>query len=252
MRRPLVVGNWKMNTGRDDAVALAKAIARETGRGSVEVAVCPPYPWIVSVAESVDRATLRIGAQDCSANDDGAFTGDVSAAMLEPWCDLVLIGHSERRSVHGETDEMIRDKLRVAIAHGLDPVLCVGERAEDRAAGNASSFVTDQLDAALSELSASAFASLTIAYEPVWAIGTGATATTEDASEMAAVIRAWLRRRAPGHADTIRILYGGSVSDGSAAGLMAITEVDGLLVGGASLDVAVFSRIIAAASGRAA
>lgn len=250
MRRPFVVGNWKMNTGRDDAIALARAIAREAERGDVEVAVCPPHPWIVSVAESVDRATLRIGAQDCSANDDGPFTGDVSAAMLAPWCDLVLIGHSERRSVHGETDELIRHKLRAAIAHGLDPVLCVGEHLEDRAAGDATSFVTGQLDGALSNFSASAFAFLTIAYEPVWAIGTGVSANPNDASEMAGGIRAWLWKRAPDHVDRIRILYGGSVSDGSAAGLMALAGLDGLLVGSASLDAGSFGRIIAAASGR--
>lgn len=246
MRRPFVVGNWKMNTGRDDAIALARAVAPEAARSPVEVAVCPPFPWIVSVAESVDRAILRIGAQDCSANDEGAFTGDVSATMLAPWCDLVLIGHSERRSVHGETGALIRDKLRAAITHGLDPVLCVGEHAEDRAAGNAAAVVTGQLDAALSDVPHSAFATLTVAYEPVWAIGTGAAATTDDASEMAEVIRDWLRRHAPGHAAVIRILYGGSVSDGNAARLMALSGLDGLLVGSASLDAATFGRIIAA------
>lgn len=250
MTRPLVIANWKMNTGRDDAVGLANAVAHEARGSDADIALCPPFPWIVSVAESVDRTVLRIGAQDCSANDDGAFTGDVSAAMLAPWCDLVLIGHSERRSLHGETDDLIRDKVKAAIAHELEPVLCVGEHAEDRAAGNAASIVTSQLDAALSDLPVSAFASMTVAYEPVWAIGTGAAATTTDASEMASVIRAWLRIRVPEHAAGIRIVYGGSVSDRNAAELMATPTLDGLLVGSASLDSTIFGRIISAVPGR--
>lgn len=250
MKRPLIIGNWKMNTGRDDAIALAKAVAHEVRDAAAEVVVCPPFPWIVSVTGAVDRTMLRVGAQDCSANEDGAFTGDVSAAMLAPWCDLVLIGHSERRSINGETDELIGNKVNAAIAHDLNPVLCVGEHAEDRAAGNAASIVTRQLDAALSELLPSAFASLTVAYEPVWAIGTGAAATTADASEMAEVISAWLRNRVPGHAAGIRILYGGSVSDRNAAELMAAPALDGLLVGSASLDAAIFGRIIAAVPGQ--
>lgn len=247
MRQPFVIGNWKMNTDRDEAVALARAVAHEVGESAAEVAICPPFPWIVSVAESVDRTRLRIGAQDVAANEDGAFTGDVSAAMLAPWCDLVLVGHSERRSIHGETDALIEDKLNAAIAHDLHPVLCVGERATDRDAGRAASFVTGQLNAALSDFPESDFASLTIAYEPVWAIGTGAAATTSDASDMAHVIRAWLRTRRPEHAAAIRIVYGGSVSDRNAAALMAAPEVDGLLVGGSSLDPAMFGRIAASA-----
>lgn len=250
MRRPLVIGNWKMNTGREDAIALATAAARQAREATAEVAVCPPFPWIVPVGESVDRTALRIGAQDCSATDDGAFTGDVSAAMLAPWCDLVLIGHSERRSMHGETDELIGKKLEAAVTHDLRPVLCVGEHAEDRAAGHAASIVTGQLDAALSGVPVSAFASLSVAYEPVWAIGTGAAATTADASEMAVAIRDWLQERAPGHSAEIRILYGGSVSDRNAAELMALPMLDGLLVGSASLDATIFGRIIAAAPGQ--
>lgn len=250
MRRPLVIGNWKMNTGRDDAISLARDTARESRDAAAEVAICPPFPWIVPVAEAVDRKVLRIGAQDCSANGDGAFTGDVSAAMLDPWCDLVVIGHSERRSVHGETDELIGNKVTVALAHNLDPVLCVGEHAEDRAAGNAASIVIRQLNAALSDLSGSQFGSLTVAYEPVWAIGTGEAATTADASAMAEVIRAWLRDRASEHAPAIRILYGGSVSDRNASELMRVSELDGMLVGSASLDAAVFGRIIAAIPGQ--
>lgn len=249
MRRPFVVGNWKMNTDRDGAVALAEAVARSAREAAVDVAVCPPFPWIVPVAESVDRTLLWIGAQDCSPNDDGAFTGDVSASMLAPWCDLVLVGHSERRTIHGESDQTVEAKLRAAVAHDLHGVLCVGEHLADREAGNAAAIVTGQLGRALSSLLPSgASGTVTIAYEPVWAIGTGAAATPGDAAEMANIIRAWLRHRDAASADTIRILYGGSVSDGNASELMGIEELDGLLVGSASLDAAIFGRIIAAAS----
>lgn len=247
MNRPFVIGNWKMNTGRDDAVALARSVADAAEGATVDVAICPPFPWIVSVAEALDRTQVLVGAQDVSANEDGAFTGDVSATMLAPWCDLVLIGHSERRSIHGETDVSIRNKLNSAIAQDLHPVLCVGEHAGDRDAGRAVSVVTDQLDAALAECSDSGFAALTVAYEPVWAIGTGAAATTDDAADMADVIRTWLRTRTPEHAAAIRIVYGGSVADRNAAALMAIPELNGLLVGSASLDPVMFGRIIAAA-----
>lgn len=250
MRRPLVIGNWKMNTDRDGAIGLAQEIAHQARDASAEVAICPPFPWIVPVVESIDRTALRIGAQDCSSNDDGAFTGDVSAAMLAPWCDLVLIGHSERRTVHGESDEIIAGKLRAVIDHGLPPVLCVGERAGDRDAGNASGIITGQLDAALAGMTGDVFETLTVAYEPVWAIGTGVAATPGDAAAMAALIRDWLRNRIPEHAGAIRILYGGSVSDGNAPELMALPELDGVLVGSASLDAAIFGRVIAAASAR--
>lgn len=250
MRRPFVVGNWKMNTDRDGAVALARAVASNAQDATAEVVVCPPFPWIVSIAESVDRNTLRIGAQDCSQNDDGAFTGDVSAAMLSTWCDLVLVGHSERRTIHGETDETVSAKLRAALDHDLHAVLCVGEQMQDRKAGKAASVVTSQLDSAFALSGGSgASGTVTIAYEPVWAIGTDAAATPGDALEMANVIRAWLRDQDPATADTTRILYGGSVSDRNASDLMAVDQIDGLLVGSASLDAAIFGRIIAAVSG---
>lgn len=239
-----------MNTDRDGAVALARAVASNAQDSPAEVAVCPPFPWIVSVAESVDRNTLRVGAQDCSQNDDGAFTGDVSAAMLSTWCDLVLVGHSERRIVHGETDETVRAKLRAALGRDLHVVLCVGEQMQDRMVGNAASIVTSQLQSAFAASGESgASGTVTIAYEPVWAIGTDAAATPEDASEMASVIRTWLREHDPASAGTIRILYGGSVSDRNASELMAVDQIDGLLVGSASLDAAIFGRIIAAVSG---
>jgi len=238
-----------MNTDRDGAMALARAVASSAEGATAEVAVCPPFPWIVSVAESVDRNTLRIGAQDCSPNDDGAFTGDVSAAMLAPWCDLVLVGHSERRTIQGETDETVGAKLRAAMDHDLHTVLCVGEHMQDRETGRAAAVVTSQLASALTSYpDPEAAGAITIAYEPVWAIGTGAAATPEDASEMANIIRAWLRDRDPVSADSIRILYGGSVTEGNAPDLMAIDQLDGLLVGNASLDAPIFGRIIVAAS----
>lgn len=248
MRHPLIIGNWKMNTTRDEAVALARAVAVAAQNASAEVAICPPFPWIVPVAESIDRSIVGVGAQDCSPSDNGAFTGDVSASMLAPWCDLVLVGHSERRTIHGESDEAVGAKVQAAVTHGLRPVLCVGEHAADRDAGNAAAIVTRQLDAALSRADAAAFEVLTVAYEPVWAIGTGVSATAEDAAEMAKVIRAWLEQHTPGHATGIRILYGGSVSGTNAGELMALPELDGLLVGSASLDAERFGQIINAAA----
>jgi triosephosphate isomerase len=248
MRRPLIVGNWKMNTTREDAITLAQDVATAARDASAEIAICPPFPWIVSVAEAVDRSILSIGAQDCSPHDNGAFTGDVSATMLAPWCDFVLVGHSERRTIHGETDEIVGSKVKAVIARDLRPVLCIGEHKEDRDAGNAIAVITGQLGAALSELPDAALETLTVAYEPVWAIGTGVPATADDTSEMAEVIRSWLRQRIPGHADAIRLLYGGSVSDSNAAELMALPELDGLLVGSASLDAGIFGRIVAVAS----
>lgn len=253
MRRPLVIGNWKMHTNRDSAVALARSLVPVAREAAAEVVICPPTPWLVAVAESVDRSILGIGAQDCSRFEDGPHTGDVSAAMLVPWCSFVLAGHSERRADNGETDEIIGAKVGGALAHGLRPVLCVGERASERDAGRAAGVVRGQLGGALGNRSRDTVAridTVTIAYEPAWAIGTSKAATPEDASEMASIIRSWLGNELGGDADAIRVLYGGSVSADNAAAFMDVPELDGLLVGGASLDADAFAAIVGVASAR--
>lgn len=250
-RQPLLIGNWKMHTSLDDALALAQgtaAIADEV-RPSVEVGVCPPFPWIVSIAQKVRGTSLLIGAQDLSTEPDGSFTGDVSASMLAPWCQFVLVGHSERRTVHQESDEVVTRKVRAAREHGLGVVLCVGETAAARAAGRAESTVSGQLESALIDVSSDDAATMTIAYEPVWAIGSGTAATVEEIQAMSGTIRRWLTSRHGLVADGIRILYGGSVSQHNVRELFDAADVDGALVGGASLDRGTFRALVEAAIG---
>jgi triosephosphate isomerase len=211
--------------------------------------VCPPYPWIVSIAQLVRGTSLVVGAQDLSAEPDGSFTGDVSASMLAPWCRFALVGHSERRTIHQETDELVTRKVRVAREHDLGVVLCVGETAEAREAGQAESTVRGQLETALVDLSIHDAATMTIAYEPVWAIGSGEAATIKDIESMSGTIRHWLVERHGAVADGIRILYGGSVSDSNVRELFNAPDVDGALVGGASLDQEKFRALIKAAVG---
>lgn len=246
MRRPLLIGNWKMNTSLDEALALARSSAKaaDNVQPGLDVGVCPPYPWIVPVAGVAKGTRLLIGAQDVSPEADGARTGDVSAAMLSSCCDFVLIGHSERRTIHGESDELIAHKLRRALAQDLGVVLCVGETADQRESGNAASIVTDQLAKALADLPASAFLNVTIAYEPVWAIGSGRAATTVDAQDMAAAIRGWLTTHPGADADRVRLLYGGSVSGNNVREFLDARDIDGALVGSASLDPDRFAALI--------
>ena len=244
-RTPLAIANWKMNTDLETARVLAQA-ARETLDGepiAVEIAICPPFPWIVPVAGVLEGSAVGLGAQDCSPEANGAFTGDVSAAMLAPWCAWVLVGHSERRHGHGEHDALIRRKLEAVLKEGMQPILCVGELEADRDAGRTAEVVQHQVLAALKGLPASAIARCVVAYEPVWAIGTGRTATAGDAQEVAAQIRALLTSLASEHAAAVRILYGGSVKAGNVASLTAGPDVDGALIGGASLDPAGFAEL---------
>ncbi len=250
-RRPLVIGNWKMNTSLDDALKLAQATAgiADEVRSSVEVGICPPFPWIVPIAEMVRETSLTVGAQDLSPEANGAFTGDVSASMLRPWCRFVLAGHSERRTIHRESDELVARKVRVAREHDLGVVLCVGETAEARASGDAESTVGGQLETALSDVSLGDAAILTVAYEPVWAIGTGQAATVEDVQAMSRAIRQWLSSRHGPVAEGVRIVYGGSVSDQNVRDFFDAPDIDGALVGGASLDQARFRALIEAAVG---
>ena len=235
----IVAGNWKMNTGLEDAVALAADVveATQADADAVRVVVCPPAVWLDAVRERVAQSAVALGAQTMNANASGAFTGEISAAML---IDLevayVILGHSERRAM-GERDGDVAEKARAAQAAGLTPIVCVGETLEQRDAGDAESTVLGQIEASLE----GAAAGYVVAYEPVWAIGTGRTATPEQAQAMHAAIRGRLED------DATPILYGGSVKPDNAAELFAQPDIDGALVGGASLEAGSFAAIVAAA-----
>ncbi|HZG07666.1 MAG TPA: triose-phosphate isomerase [Allosphingosinicella sp.] len=246
LRRKLVAGNWKMNGSLAQLAELPAIAAAVRAASGVDVAICPPFTLISSaVARS---GGLAIGAQDCHQNDKGAHTGNVSAAMLkEAGARLVIVGHSERRADQGETDEIVRAKAESALRHGLQAVVCVGESEAERLAGQAISRVTAQLAGSLPELHGEA--ELVVAYEPIWAIGTGRTATPGDVEEMHRAIRQALVGRFGDAGTRIRILYGGSVNAGNAATLFAVADVDGGLVGGASLTAEQFVPIVAAAGG---
>lgn len=250
MTTPLIVGNWKMNTSLDDAVALAKATARASDDAGdrVDVGICPPYPWLIPVADTVRDTSLQVGAQDCAGTVNGAHTGDVSATMLAERCAFTLVGHSERRAQHNETDEIVRAKIQLALDAGLDVILCVGETKDQRDRGQAADIVRNQLRTALADLDAARASDITIAYEPIWAIGTGDAATDQDAADMAGDIRRSLEDLFP--SVSIRILYGGSANADNAAAFLAAEGIDGLLVGGASLVAGTFAAMIAAASMR--
>ncbi len=243
--RPLVVGNWKMNLPPAGGPALAAALAARARAGlPADLAICPPATLLAPVADALAGSPVALGGQDCHAEARGAFTGDVSAAMLRAaGCRYAIVGHSERRAGHGETDAQIRAKAEAALAAGLVPIVCVGETAELRAAGRAFETVDAQLRGSLPEAGG---AGIVVAYEPVWAIGTGETASVADIAEMHARIREALAARGGGGAP---ILYGGSVKPSNAAAILAEMYVDGALVGGASLEAADFLAIAAAAGG---
>lgn len=245
MRRPLVAGNWKMHGSRDSVDALLAALQAAPVRDDVEVVVCPTYVHLSQAVDACTGSGIGVGGQDCSRETQGAFTGEVAAAMLaDLGCRWVILGHSERRSYHAETDALVAAKLGAAVAAGLAPIVCVGETREQREAGEAESVVARQLRGALSDQAS--LAGLVIAYEPVWAIGTGLTASPEQAQAMHAFIRAELGALGLA-ADTVRVLYGGSVKPGNAAELFAQPDIDGALVGGAALVAEDFLAIIAAA-----
>ncbi len=252
MRRPFVAGNWKMNTDSRSSVELAKGVVDGSidlaGR-DVDVAVCPPYVYLQAVARAVSSSSVAVGAQDVYYEVKGAFTGEVSASMLKDvGCTYALCGHSERRHVIGETDELINKKVTAAIVGGLLPILCVGELQSERQAGQTQEVVTRHIRKGLAGLSAEKASAVTVAYEPVWAIGTGLTATPEQAQEVHEFIRGLLADIYDGRlADEIRVLYGGSVKADNAADLMGRADIDGVLVGGASLKVDDFVAIIEAA-----
>jgi triosephosphate isomerase (TIM) len=249
-RLPLMAGNWKMNENHLEAIALVQKLAFTlTGRDydSVEVAVLPPFTALRSVQTLIEGDKLRItyGAQDLSPHDSGAYTGDVSGAMLAKLgCDYVLAGHSERRQYHAESDALVNAKVQAALRWDLTPILCVGESLEVRQSGHQVEHCIRQLDAALSGIPATAVAGMVIAYEPLWAIGTGEVATPEDAQQMSKAIRTRISEIHDSEtALSMRILYGGSVKPGNVAPIMAQPDIDGTLVGGASLDAGQFAQI---------
>lgn len=250
-RTPLVAGNWKLNGTVGESVALARAILHKLDRASsTEVVIAPPYTALHAVHQALGEASrVGLAAQDLYWEDAGAFTGEVSAPLLKDvGCGFVIVGHSERRQLFGETDDTVRRKVGAALSHGLTPIVCVGETLEQREAGKTEAIVLGQLDAALSALDAGGLARVVLAYEPVWAIGTGRTAKPADAQAVHAAIRARLGTRFDaGAASGVRVLYGGSVKPENAAELLGQPDIDGALVGGASLKADSFLAIVAAA-----
>ena len=250
-RRPLIAGNWKMYRGGVEGVALAHQVAAGVrDLASVDVVVAPPFTALAAVAHEVHEVAgdrVGVAAQNLHPKAEGAFTGEVSAPMLlESGCRWVIIGHSERRQFFGETDEGVREKTVAALAAGLRPIVCVGESLAEREAGKTLEVVFRQVDAFAGELAKSPGVAV-IAYEPVWAIGTGKVAGPDQAEEAHAAIRERLRRVSPGLSEKTAILYGGSVKADNAAKLLACPNVDGALVGGASLDASSFLQIVRAA-----
>ncbi len=247
MRQPLVAGNWKMHGSRASVGELLGALVDENLPQQVEVAVCPTYVHLAQAVSLCRGSSVAVGAQDCSHMQSGAFTGEVSASMLvDQGCAWVILGHSERRQYHAESDDLVCAKLAAAVESGLSPIVCVGETREQREAGEAEAVVRAQLQGALT--GHKSVAGLVVAYEPVWAIGTGLTATPEQARDMHAFIRAQLAAIGGIEADSTRILYGGSVKPSNAAELFAMDDIDGALVGGAALVAGDFLAIISAAA----
>ena len=251
-RTPLMAGNWKMNLNHLEAVALVQKLAwtlsdKKHDHDAVEVVVVPPFTDLRSVQTLVDgdRLKLKYGAQDVSVHESGAYTGEISAAMLAKLgVSYVVVGHSERREYHGETDAVVNAKARAALAAEMTPIVCVGEGLDVRKAGEHVAYTVAQVDGSLAGFSAEEVAGLVIAYEPVWAIGTGEVATPEDAQEVCAAIRTRIQEvHGDAAADAVRVLYGGSVKAANVAGIMVKEDVDGALVGGASLQADEFGGI---------
>lgn len=248
-RTPLVAGNWKMHKTASEAVRLINELRGSALPSDVEVAVCPPFTALGDVARVLAGSTIRLGAQDMHWEAQGAFTGEIAPPMLAAaGCRYVILGHSERRQLFGETDQTVTRKVQAAFASSLLPIVCVGERLDEREAGRTDQIVTRQIDAAAAELSGAQIARLVIAYEPVWAIGTGRSATGEEANRVSGLIRGVLAARSSDASTQTRILYGGSVTPENASEFFGQLEIDGALVGGASLDAAKFAAIVSAAS----
>lgn len=249
MRKLLIAGNWKMNTTGQSATELASGLAEFVGNDeSVHVLVCPPFPYIPRVVGAVENSKIEVGAQNCYFEEPGAFTGEIAIEMLQDiGCSAVILGHSERRHVLGETDEIINKKVKASLAKKLAVILCVGELIGERESGKTNDVLNEQLAGGLADVSEEELGMIVIAYEPVWAIGTGLTASPEQANEAHAYIRNWVAEKySAAAAEKLIIQYGGSVKPGNAKELLSQPDVDGALVGGASLTVENFSGIIAA------
>ncbi|HET9659382.1 MAG TPA: triose-phosphate isomerase [Thermomicrobiales bacterium] len=246
-RTRLIAGNWKMNLEEWEAVELAGSIADGLPDGTADVVVCPPFPWLVPVAAVLEGSRVALGAQDCSAEVSGAYTGQVSATMLNGLCRYVIAGHSEHRRDCCESNELVGRKARAALDAGIAPIVCVGEAIEVRDAGKAVAWVEEQVEAVIAAVGSDQLTGLIVAYEPIWAIGTGRSASEDDAEEIAAAIRRRLAHARPAAAESVRILYGGSANAANAGSYLAAPNIDGLLVGGACLTSDSFLDIIASA-----
>lgn len=249
MRKPLVAGNWKMNGSLTEAKGLVAEILEGLEKThNSDVVICPPFVYLTEVRKQLEGSTVALGAQNCSTEKIGAFTGEIAVEMLaDVGCRYVIVGHSERRTLHGEEDPIVAKKFTVARTAGLIPILCVGERLEEREAGITEMVVARQLDAVMDREGAESLADAIIAYEPVWAIGTGRTASPQQAQEVHAFIRARIATRNAEISEKIRILYGGSVKANNANELFAMPDIDGGLIGGASLNAREFLAICTSA-----
>ncbi len=250
MRDFLVAGNWKMNGYAAGSAALVSDIvAGVPDSDRVKVLVCPPFPYLAAIAAQVRGSNVAVGAQTLSEHQSGAFTGEVAPAMLRDiGCEYVIVGHSERRALYGETSAAVAAKFKAALGADLKPILCVGETLEQRDGGNTESVVSEQIGAVIDTVGIAAFASAVVAYEPVWAIGTGVTASPEQAQDVHRHIRSVMAGHDADIAESIQILYGGSMKGENAAGLLAMQDIDGGLIGGASLKAADFLAIAQAAA----
>jgi triosephosphate isomerase len=249
MRKPIVAGNWKMNKTVAEAVALAESIKLDLAECvDVETVVCPPFTALKSVSDALAETQIKLGCQNMSDQDNGAYTGEISHAMLrELYVKYVILGHSERRTYYGETDAIVNAKAKKALANSLRPIVCVGETLEQREAGDTEKVVEEQVRGSLAGITPEQFKDVVIAYEPVWAIGTGVTATTEQAQEAHAFIRGIIRDMVgDAAADGLRIQYGGSMKPANAAELLAQPDIDGGLIGGAALEARSFVDIVKA------
>ena len=245
MARPMIVANWKMNNDLEQALQFVTSLKNSlTANLDAEIVVCPPFPFVIEVSRALGNSSIKTGAQNIHPAQSGAFTGEVSANLLSKFCEYVILGHSERRSLFGETNGFINTKVLSALDNGLKPILCVGETEQERESGNASTVVRTQIKSGLANVTD--IASITIAYEPIWAIGTGKVPSKEEIHEIVdeGIVEV-LKEVSPGSYNTPSLLYGGSVSPQNVSGFASDELIDGVLVGGASLDSDLFSQIVA-------
>ncbi len=250
MRKKIIAGNWKMNKNLSESINLVSEIKKNLPENlNADVLVCPPFTSLETVHSMIKDTPVKLGAQNMYFEDSGAFTGEISANMLKSvGCEFVILGHSERRHIFGESDEMINKKIKQAVKNGLNPVFCVGETLNERENGRAFEVIEDQITKGLTGISEDEFSNVVIAYEPVWAIGTGKTASPEQAQEIHKFIRELISKMySTSSAENVRILYGGSVKPNNAASLLNENDIDGALVGGACLQAESFVQIIEAA-----